>query len=253
MTEKTGPGDKTGRQVLLPMASPDALAAAPPMPPRLDQPFVEGWLEGPAGRIPRVSSHLTTRDHLGTLKARFGVGRMHYSMDPGLYALGMPHERSPVLVSANYKMSFDSLRCALPGRDAWILVLDTRGINVWCAAGKGTFGTEELLRRIEWSGLKDIAAHRDLILPQLGAPGVAAHLIKKLSGFTVHYGPVRAKDLPAYIDAGMKAAAAMRIKGFPLADRIVLIPIELIAALKPSLLIIPALFLLSGIDRKSVV
>ena len=66
---------------------------------------------------------------------------MNYKVDPGLYAIGNPNERSPVLVTANYKMSFDNLREALPGRDAWILVLDTRGINVWCAAGKGTFGT----------------------------------------------------------------------------------------------------------------
>ena len=69
---------------------------------------------------------------------------MNYKVDPGLYALGAPDADSPVLVSANFKMSFDLLREALPGRNAWILVLDTDGINVWCAAGKGTFGTEEL-------------------------------------------------------------------------------------------------------------
>ena len=66
---------------------------------------------------------------------------MSYTVDPGLYALGKPDDSSPVLVTANYKMSFDRLREALPERDAWILVLDTKGVNVWCAAGKGTFGT----------------------------------------------------------------------------------------------------------------
>ena len=74
---------------------------------------------------------------------------MDYRVEPGLYAVGSPTADSPVLVSANYKMSFDRLRSALPGVDAWILVLDTKGINVWCAAGKGTFGTDELVRRIE--------------------------------------------------------------------------------------------------------
>ena len=67
---------------------------------------------------------------------------MRFAVDPGLYALRNPGEQAPVLVTANYKMSFDRLRQALPGRDAWILVLDTNGINVWCAAGKGTFATE---------------------------------------------------------------------------------------------------------------
>jgi len=171
---------------------------------------------------------------------------MDYAVDPGLYALGSPDGGSPVLVTANYKMSFDCLREALPGRNGWILVLDTLGINVWCAAGKGTFGTEELLRRIEAAGLKDVVKHRDLILPQLGAPGVSAHLVRKRSGFKVHYGPILARDLPAYLEAGLKATAEMRRKNFPLRERAVLIPIELIAALKPAVVIIPVLFLISG-------
>ena len=60
---------------------------------------------------------------------------MHYSVEPGLYALGQPDDSSPVLVTANYKMSFDWLQQALPNRNAWIPVGDTKGINVWCAAG----------------------------------------------------------------------------------------------------------------------
>ena len=215
--------------------------------PRLDQGFVSGSVSTPAGDVPRVSAELQWRDHWGAVKARWGVGRMDYAVDPGLYALGNPGRESPVLVSANYKMSFDALRSALPGRDLWILVLDTKGINVWCAAGKGTFGTEELVGRIESSGLKEVVSHRSLILPQLGAPGVAAHTVKKLSGFGVHYGPIMAADLPAYIDAGFKATSAMRLKTFPLKERAVLIPIELVETLKPTLIIAPILFLLGGI------
>jgi hypothetical protein len=171
---------------------------------------------------------------------------MDYAVDPGLYALGSPDGGSPVLVTANYKMSFDHLREALPGRHVWILVLDTLGINVWCAAGEGTFGTEELLRRIEADGLKEVVKHRNLILPQLGAPGVSANLVRKRSGFKIHYGPVLARDIPAYLDAGLRATAAMRHKGFPLRERAVLIPIELVAVLKPAALIIPMLMLISG-------
>ena len=78
---------------------------------------------------------------------------MHYTVEPGLYAVGKPDERSPVLVTANYKLSFDKLRNELTGRNVWILVLDTKGINVWCSAGKGTFGTMELVGRIESTGL----------------------------------------------------------------------------------------------------
>ncbi|OPY86813.1 MAG: acetyl-CoA decarbonylase/synthase complex subunit gamma [Syntrophaceae bacterium PtaU1.Bin231] len=172
---------------------------------------------------------------------------MEYAVDPGLYALGNPGDRSEVFVTANYKMSFDALRSSLPGRDAWILVLDTLGINVWCAAGKGTFGTDELVERIKTSGLTDVVSHRTLILPQLAGPGVAAHEVKKRSGFTVRYGPIKASDLPDYLDAGCRATAAMRSKTFTLWERAVLIPVELVHALKPALLIMAGLFLLGGL------
>jgi len=213
----------------------------------LNQSFVSGSIRTSAGLLPQVSSVLSWQDHLGTIKARFGVFRMDYSVVPGLYALGNPHDNSPVLVTANYKMSFDRLREALPGRDVWIMVLDTVGINVWCAAGKGTFGTEELVGRIKSSGLSSLVKHRKLILPQLGAPGVAAHLVAKLSGFKVQYGPILAEDLPAYLDAGCKATADMRIMTFPLRERAVLIPIELMEALKAFLIIAPVLLIISGI------
>jgi hypothetical protein len=214
--------------------------------PGLDQSFVTGSITTVIGRIPRVSSELQGRDHWGALRARWGVGRMDYMVDPGLYALGNPDKDSLVLVTANYKMSFDYLRRELSSRNAWILVLDTKGINVWCAAGHGTFGTEELIKRIESSGLKNIISHRKLILPQLGAPGVAAHQVKQSSGFKVYYGPIRAKDLPAYLDSGWKTTPAMRIMTFPWKERAVLIPIEGVYAVKPFLVIAPVLFILSG-------
>jgi acetyl-CoA decarbonylase/synthase complex subunit gamma len=213
------------------------------------QPFVIGSIQTQVGLVPQVSSLLTLDDHLGSFKARWGIGRMHYTVEPGLYALGQPDGRSPVLVTANYKMSFDRLREALPGRNMWILVLDTKGINVWCAAGKGTFGTMELVSRIESSGLTQIVSHRELILPQLAGPGVAAHEVKKLSGFKVIYGPIKADDLPKFLDAGSKATPEMRFKTFPILERVALIPMELVAALKAGLIIIALLFLVTLVGR----
>ncbi len=160
---------------------------------------------------------------------------MHYTVDPGLYAVGTPGPHSPVLVTANYKMSFDCVRSVLTGRSAWILVLDTQGINVWCAAGKGTFGTQELVERIRVSGLAEATQQRTLILPQLAAPGVAAHTVKRQSGFRVVYGPIRAEDIPAFMDSGLKATPEMRQKTFTIGERAVLIPVELVGALKTGL------------------
>jgi hypothetical protein len=177
--------------------------------------------------------------------ARCGVNRSGHRVDPGLYALGSPAADSPVFVTANYTLSFDALRSALPETDGYILVLDTKGINVWCAAGKGTFGTDELCRRIESTALRDVVAHRALILPQLGASGVSAHEVKRRSGFTVQYGPVRAADLPEYLCRG-RATPAMRRVRFDLRDRLVLIPVELVHVILPMLLAAAIAWLVGG-------
>jgi hypothetical protein len=145
---------------------------------------------------------------------------------PGLYRLGNPDADSPVFASANYTLSFDALRSNLHDINAYILVLDTKGINVWCAAGKGTFGTDELVRQITSTGLSDMVSHRKVIVPQLGAPGIAALEVQRQTGFRVEYGPVRASDLPEFLKAG-KATPEMRRVTFPLYDRIILAPVEL--------------------------
>jgi acetyl-CoA decarbonylase/synthase complex subunit gamma len=219
--------------------------------PDLNQSFISGSIDTPVGELPQVSSALTWQDRWGSIKARWDVGRMNYKVNPGLYALGTPDNNSSVFVSANYKMSFDRLRSALTGRSAWILALDTKGINVWCAAGKGTFGTDELIRRINITNLNNIVSHRKLILPQLGAPGVAAHKVKQISGFKVQYGPIRAEDLPAFLDANFKTTVPMRLMTFPLKERAVLIPVELVEAIKPFLIIASVLFFLGGIGGPS--
>jgi hypothetical protein len=194
--------------------------------------------------VAALSRDLTWRDRVAHWKARWGMGRMHMSVTPGLYRLGAPDRQAPVFVTANYKLSFDALRSNLAGLDAWILVLDTKGVNVWCAAGKGTFGTEELIHRVRQT---ELAAHVDgrrLILPQLGAPGVAAHLVKEHTGFTVVWGPVEARDISAFMQAGTKATPAMRAKQFPLGERIKVTPIELVQAAKPVALVLLAVALI---------
>ena len=202
------------------------------------------WLETPAGRVPRISSELGFGDHLGACKARWGIGRMTYIVPPGLYALGTPDPDSPVVVTANYKMTYDIVRKTLTGRTVWLLVLETYGINVWCAAGKGTFGTGEVVRRVTSTGLADIVRHRRLILPIMGAPGVAAHQVASRCGFSVSYAAIYAADLPAYLDNGMTTTPGMREMKFSLYDRLVLIPVEVVLELK-SLAVVSGIVLLT--------
>lgn len=199
--------------------------------------------------VPKVSTRLVWRDHLGTLKVRMAIGRGSYTVAPGLYAVGKPDSTSDVFVTANYKLSFDVVRKNLDGLNGWLLVLDTHGINVWCAAGKGLFGTKELVRRVESTGLKGIVSHRKLIVPQLGAPGISAREVKALSEFSVIFAPVRATDLREFIHNGYTSTREMRTVRFTFTDRLKLIPVEVVLSAKYLLGMIALLLLLSGIGR----
>ncbi|NJD90450.1 MAG: acetyl-CoA synthase subunit gamma [Geobacter sp.] len=193
--------------------------------------------------MPVISPQLTFADTLGSWKARWGIGRMSYLVPPGLYAIGAPDSASPVVVTANYKMTYDLVRSALKGRNLWLLVLETYGINVWCAAGKGTFGTGELVRRIEACGLGAMVAHRELLLPIMGAAGVKGIEVKKRTGFNCRFATLRINDLPGYLDAGMQATREMRELTFSLKERLVLTPVELVSSLQTALYALPLLFI----------
>lgn len=210
---------------------------------------MSGFITTPAGQIPVITGNTGFQELLGALSVRFAFGRMDYSVEPGLYAIGSPTPESPVIVTANYKLTFDIVRKTVAGMNLWILVLNTRGINVWCAAGKGTFGTGEIARLVKKTRLDEVVSHRRIIVPQLGAPGVSAHRVKKLTGFDVVYGPVRIQDLKAFLDNAMIATEPMRKVNFELAERVKVIPVELVMTwplIVASMLLSSAL-LLSGV------
>ena len=196
--------------------------------------------------ITSVSGELDWKDLLGVLKMRLGIGRDSYEVSPGLYSIGSPEDSSPVLVTSNYKMTFDLLRKYANGINAYILVLDTGGINVWCAAGKGSFNTEELISRIFATKLSIITKNRTLVLPQLGASHMRAHEVKSRTGFKVVYGPVHLSHLKPFIENGMQKTKAMTRVRFTLFDRAVLTPIEFIGALKIALPVLGAMYLMQS-------
>lgn len=198
-----------------------------------------------------ISSSLSFNDHLGHFLFRVGINRSQLIVAPGIYAVGKPDNNSPVFISANFTMSFNLLRQSLSGINSWILVIDTKGINVWCAAGKGTFGTQEIVNKITKYKLKDVVTHRKIIIPQLGAPGTSAKLITQATGFNVIFGPVDVKDIKAFLENGLKATREMRRINFPIKDRLVLIPMELVLAMKYALPTI-ALITIAGLQLKLI-
>ena len=147
---------------------------------------------------------------------------------PGLYAVGQPDKHSPVLVTGNFDLTVRRLVQALDGRlDAWVLVVDTAGINVWCAAGGGFFSAEKVAAAMRVCQLEQVVCHHALVLPQLAACGVDGWKLRQLTGWGVHWGPVEARDLPEYLNKGKKKSAAMRQVRYPLRARLEMVTVTL--------------------------
>lgn len=147
---------------------------------------------------------------------------------PGLYAVGHPDRASPVLVTGNFDLTVRRLVKAIDGQvDVWVLVADSAGINVWCAAGGKYFTAEKVIAAVKSSHLASVVSHHALILPQLCANGVDGWKIRDETGWGVHWGPARAEDIPAYLAGGRDKTDAMRWVRFPLKDRLEMVTVTL--------------------------
>ncbi|MBN2795738.1 MAG: acetyl-CoA synthase subunit gamma [Clostridia bacterium] len=175
----------------------------------------------------KVDQKFYLKDHLWNIGVRCNINRDHYKIPTGLYQFGSPDENSKVLVTGNYKLTFDYLRKYLK-KNYWVLVIDTDGINVWCAAGKGRFGTAEVIRMLK--SVEIPVSHNEIILPQLSGPGIQSHLITQVTGKKVIFGPVRIEDMDTFITDGMHES--MRQVNFNLKDRLLLLPVEIVSSFK---------------------
>ena len=140
----------------------------------------------------------------------YGCRWLPHRSPTGLFPIGSPGKCSPVIVTANFSLTVNRVRRALGQQDLWLLVANSEGINVWCAAASGVFNEHRVVDAIKVSGLSEKVAHHDLILPGLSASGIECKTIEEETGFRARFGPVYAEDVPAYLKAGRKKTDAMR-------------------------------------------
>lgn len=154
----------------------------------------------------------------------------------GLIKIGSPDRNSPVLLTCNYHLTVERVRRALKGTDTYLLVANSRGINVWCGASGGHFTHHDAISVLKTSGIEDLVDHRKVILPQLAATGVEAKAVQERSRWRVVWGPVYAKDIPAFLEKGSEKTPQMREVSFSWQQRTEMavawaFPISLIAGL----------------------
>jgi len=145
-------------------------------------------------------------------------------IEPGIYQSGNPNKMSPIIVTANYEFTYIKVMRHLKELDAWVLCVDSNGINVWCAARGNDFGNKQLLEAVEATGIKNLTEAKTLILPQLSAGGVSIPQLPKKSEkfpFRIKYGPVWSKFIPQFIKAeGTRKPEHMKLAKFTLFHRI---------------------------------
>ena len=136
-------------------------------------------------------------------------------VEPGLRRLGNPDRHAPVLVTSNFHLTVRRVEKALSSINAWLLVVPTNGINVWCSSAGGEMTVHNLLTVMKTSQVQDRVAHRRLILPQLSASGIDRKLLKEKSGWSAEFGPVYARDIPAFLEKEHEKTAEMCRVSYP--------------------------------------
>ncbi|MBA7477280.1 hypothetical protein ES707_12685 [subsurface metagenome] len=121
-----------------------------------------------------------------------------------LYEVGNPDHLSPVIVTGNYELTVRRVAGALNGLDCWLLICDSRGVNVWCSTLSGHFSQKSIIRAIEFTNLFKYISHRNLILPQFAAAGMDVQVIKKETGATAIFGPAYIEDIKAFLNKSRK-------------------------------------------------
>jgi len=138
----------------------------------------------------------------------------------GIIRIGKPNRNSPVFLTGNFHLTVARVKRALKGLDAYLLVANSRGINVWCAATGGLFTNHDVISVLKVSGIEKLVDHRKVILPQLAGTGVEAITIKKKTGWNVIWGPVYASDIPEFLGKNLKKNVSMRKTKFDFSQRI---------------------------------
>lgn len=137
----------------------------------------------------------------------------------GLFEIGSPGPRAPVIVTGNYTETVRRMRRTLAGLDAWLLVANSKGINVWCAAGGGHFTHHDVISAILTSGILQKVEDRLIILPQLSATGIEGKRITEATGWEAVWGPAMLQDLPSFLAQKHSATPKQRFVRFPILDR----------------------------------
>lgn len=142
-----------------------------------------------------------------------------FVIKPGLYHIGERDDKAPLFVTGNYYLTVFLLARRIRNKKVRLLIVDTKGINVWCAAGKGQFSAQEIIKKAGQCGLLATEPRLRVVLPKLCLSGVNLTELRQ-NGIVPIIGPVYAKDVPAFLEEGRLRQRFDEIVDFGLRSRV---------------------------------
>jgi acetyl-CoA decarbonylase/synthase complex subunit gamma len=121
-------------------------------------------------------------------------------MDPGLYAIGEPNDRSPLLVTSNFSLTYFivSTEAEASGVACHLAVVDAEGLSVLTAWSAGKFSGDRVAKALRQMKAAERVTHRTVIIPGY-VPVISGELEDALGdGWHVLVGPQEASDIAPF-------------------------------------------------------
>ena len=120
-------------------------------------------------------------------------------IEPKLYPIGNATEKSPVLITTNFSLSYYTVLGEVEASKipAYILSVDTEGMSVLTAWAAEKFNAESITKSLDKFAVKDAVSHKNLIIP--GYVAVLSGDLEEQSGFKIIVGPKEAAGIPAFL------------------------------------------------------
>jgi acetyl-CoA decarbonylase/synthase complex subunit gamma len=121
-------------------------------------------------------------------------------MDPGLYAIGEPNDRSPLLVTSNFSLTYFivSTEAEASGLACHLAVVDAEGLSVLTAWSAGKFSGDRVAKSLRQMKAAERVSHHTVIIPGY-VPVISGELEDALGdGWHVLVGPQEASDIAPF-------------------------------------------------------